>query len=67
MERIRNVSTFLPDYATRIPGHRDLHGTDFMLKNPNTNTEPTLFGCDTDAAVPLQLSTPYSAQVWNHI
>lgn len=45
MERIRNVSTFLPNYVTRTPGHKDLHSTDFMLKDPNTNTELTLFGC----------------------
>lgn len=53
MERIRNVSTFLPDYATHMPGHRDLHGTDFMLKNRNTNTELTLFGCAGKVAVIL--------------
>jgi hypothetical protein len=53
MERIRNVSTFLPDYATHIPGHRDLHGTDFMLKVPNTNTVLSLFGCAGKVAVIL--------------
>jgi len=53
MECIRNNSTFLPDYAPHIPGHRDLHGTDFMLKNPNTNTELTLFGCVGKVAVIL--------------
>jgi len=32
-----------------------------------TNTEPTVFDCDTVAAVPLQLSTPYSAQVESYL
>jgi hypothetical protein len=53
MEGIRNVNTFLPDYATHIPGYRDLHGTDFMLNNPNTNTELTVFGCAGKVAVIL--------------
>jgi hypothetical protein len=54
-----------------MPGHRDLHGTDFMLKDPNTNTELTLFGCAGKLAVILMqqfhFTTPYSAQVWNRI
>ena len=53
MERIRNVSTFFPDYSTHIPGHGDLLGTDFTPKNSNTNTELTLFGCAGKVAVIL--------------
>jgi hypothetical protein len=53
MERIQNISTFLANYATHIPRHRDLRGTDFMLKNPNINTELTPFGCAGKVAVIL--------------
>jgi hypothetical protein len=48
---LRNVSTFLPDYSTRVPVHRNLHGTDFLLKYPNTITELTVFGCAGKVAV----------------